>query len=294
VSEFLDYTLNGLSIGMVYAAVALSFVLIWRSTRILNFATGSMAMFTTYVAWSVLDRGANYWVAFAVALASGFVLGAVVERTVIRPVENKPPINAVIVTLGLFILFEALAGMIWGNSQSRSFRAPFSGIGYTVGSTHIAFAPFDLFIVVSVAITLLLLLLLFRYTALGLRMRAAAFEPLVARLQGVRVSRMLTLGWAMAGMAGSLAGVLVAPRILPLSPNYMDDVLVYSFAAAVLGGLDSPVGALIGGLVIGLARKYIGGYFGSSYEVDGALFILLVVLMVRPQGLFSRVTPRRV
>ena len=294
MSEFVDYTLNGLSIGMVYAAVALSLVLIWRSTRILNFATGSMAMFTTYLALSVLDRNFNYWIAFVVAIAAGFVLGAVVERTVIRPVEDKPPINAVIVTLGLFILLEAVTGMIWGNSQSRSFPAPFSNIGYAVGSTHVAFAPFDSYIVASVAMTLLLLLVLFRYTKLGLRMRAAAFEPLVARLQGVRVARMLTLGWAMAGMAGSLAGVLVGPRILPLSPNFMEDVLVYGFAAAVLGGLDSPIGALIGGLVIGLARKYVSGYLGSTYEIDGALLILIAVLMIRPQGLFSRVTPRRV
>jgi branched-chain amino acid transport system permease protein len=294
VRAFLDYTVNGLSIGMVYAAVALSLVLIWRSTRILNFATGSMAMFTTYIALSMLDHGYNYWIAFVVALASGFVLGAAIERTIIRPVENKPAINAVIVTLGLFILLEAIAGMIWGNSRTRSFQAPFSNIGYEVGGIHIAFAPFDLFIVASVAVTMVLLLLLFRATSLGLRMRAAAFEPTIARLQGVRVSRMLTLGWAFAGMAGSLAGVLVAPRILPLSPNYMDDVIVYGFAAAVLGGLDSPIGALIGGLVIGLARKYVGGYLGSTYEVVGALVILVAVLMVRPQGLFSRVTPRRV
>jgi branched-chain amino acid transport system permease protein len=294
VHQFVDYTLNGISLGMVYAAVALAFVLVWRSTRILNFAVGAMAMFTTYLALSLLDRGFNYWVAFVVALVSGLVLGAVVERTIIRPVENKPPINAVIVTLGLFVLLEAVTGMIWGSGGSRSFRAPFSGIGYAVGTTHVAFAPFDTFVVVSVAITMVLLLLLFRYTALGLRMRAAAFEPLIARLQGVRVSRMLTLGWALSGVAGSLAGVLVAPNILPLSPNYMDDVLVYGFAAAVLGGLDSPIGALVGGLVIGLARKYVGGYFGSTYEVVGALVILLVVLMVRPQGLFTRVSPRRV
>lgn len=291
---FFDYTLNGLSIGMVYAAIALALVLIWRSTRILNFATGSMAMFTTYIALSLLDHGYNYWLAFVVALASGLVLGAVVERTIIRPVENKPAINAVIVTLGLFILLEAVTGMIWGNSRTRSFRAPFSNIGFSVGSTHVAFAPFDLFIVASVAVTMLLLLVLFRSTALGLRMRAAAFEPVIARLQGVRVSRMLTLGWAFAGMAGSLAGVLVAPRILPLSPNYMEDVLVYGFAAAVLGGLDSPVGALIGGLIIGLARKYIDGYLGATYEIEGAFVILIAVLMIRPQGLFTRVTPRRV
>ncbi len=292
--EFLDYTLNGLSIGMVYAAVALSLVLIWRSTRILNFAAGSMAMFTTYLALSLLDRGFNYWIAFVAALLSGLVLGALVERVLIRPVENKPAINAVIVTLGLFILLEAVAGMIWGNSRARSFLAPFSGNGYSIGSVNLAFAPFDLFIVISVAVTMLSLLVLFRYTALGLRMRAAAFEPLVARLQGVRVSRLLTLGWALAAMAGSLAGVLVAPRVLPLSPNYMEDVVVYGFAAAVLGGLDSPIGALIGGLTIGLARKYVGGYIGSTYEVVGAFVILIAVLMVRPQGLFSRVAPRRV
>jgi branched-chain amino acid transport system permease protein len=294
VRQFVDYTLNGVSTGMVYAAFALSLVLIWRSTRILNFAAGSMAMFTSYIALTLLDRHASYWVAFVVALASGFVLGAVVERLIIRHVENKPPINAVIVTLGLFILLEAIAGMIWGNSRSRSFPGHFSGQGFLVGSTRIAFAPFDAFIVVSVTVVMVALLVLFRYTSLGLRMRAAAFEPLVARLQGVRVSRMLTLGWALASLAGSLAGVLVAPRILPLSPNYLEDVLVYGFTAAVLGGLDSPVGALIGGLVIGLTRSYVSGYVGTSYEVVGALAILIAVLMVRPEGLFSRMAARKV
>jgi branched-chain amino acid transport system permease protein len=253
-----------------------------------------MAMITSYVALSLLDRNANYWLALAVALASGFVLGAVVERLVIRHVENKPPINAVIVTLGLFIFLEAVAGMIWGNSRSRSFPAHFSGVGFKIGSTHVAFAPFDAFVVISVTIVMVALLVLFRYTTLGLRMRAAAFEPVVSRLQGVRVSQMLTLGWALATMAGSLAGVLVAPRILPLSPSYLQDVLVYGFTAAVLGGLDSPLGALIGGLVIGLTRVYVSGYIGTSYEVVGALAILVAVLMVRPEGLFSRVAARKV
>jgi branched-chain amino acid transport system permease protein len=294
VRQFVDYTLNGISVGMVYAAVALSLVLIWRSTRILNFAAGSMAMFTSYIALSLLDRNANYWLALAVALASGFVLGAVVERLIIRHVENKPPINAVIVTLGLFTVLEAIAGMIWGNTRSRSFPAHFSGVGFKVGSSRVAFAPFDAFIVVAVTTVMVALLVLFRYTTLGLRMRAAAFEPMVARLQGVRVSRMLTLGWALASMAGSLAGVLVAPRILPLSPSYLEDVLVYGFTAAVLGGLDSPVGALIGGLAIGLTRSYVSGYIGTSYEVVGALAILIAVLMIRPEGLFSRVAARKV
>jgi len=295
MQQFIDYTLNGLSTGMVYAAVALSLVLIWRSTRILNFAAGSMAMITTYLALSLLDRQVNYWVALMVALAGGFVLGAAVERVLVRPLANKPPINAVIVTLGVFVLLEALAGMIWGNSEARSFPAHFSGRGYSLGGTQVAFAPFDSFIVASVALVMLGLLGLFRYTSLGLQMRAAAFDPTVARLQGVRVNRMLTLGWAMAAAAGSLAGVLVAPGTLLLAgPNYMDDVLVFGFTAAVLGGLDSPVGALIGGLSIGLGRKYVSGYIGPTFEVVSALVILIAVLMVRPEGLFSRVEPRRV
>lgn len=292
--EFVNYTLNGLSVGMVYAAVALSLVLIWRSTRILNFASGAMAMLTSYIALSLVDRQLNYWIAFASALASGFILGAAVERLFIRPVENKPPINAVIVTLGLFILLEAIAGMIWGNSRSRSFPAHFSGAGYKVGSSQIAFAPFDAFIVVSVGLTMLALLALFRYTSLGLKMRASAFEPVVARLQGVRVNRMLSLGWGLASAAGSLAGVLVAPRSLPLSPNYMDVVLVYGFTGAVLGGLESPLGALIGGLIIGLSQGYVGAYINSTYEVVAALVVLVAVLMIRPSGLFSRTAPRRV
>jgi branched-chain amino acid transport system permease protein len=295
MQQFIDYTLNGLSTGMVYAAVALSLVLIWRSTRILNFAGGSMAMITTYVALSLVDRQVNYWIAFLVALLSGFVVGAVVERVLVRPVENKPPINAVIVTLGLFVLLEAVAGMVWGNSKARSFPAHFSGKGYSLGGSQVAFAPFDSFIVGSVALVMLGLLVLFQYTSLGLQMRAAAFEPTVARLQGVRVNRMLTLGWALAATAGSLAGVLVAPGTLLLAgPSYMEDVLVFGFTAAVLGGLDSPVGALIGGLVIGLGRKYVSGYIGTNFEVVSALVILIAVLMVRPEGLFSRVAPRRV
>jgi branched-chain amino acid transport system permease protein len=294
VRQFVDYTLNGVSNGMVYAALALALVLIWRSTRILNFAAGSMAMLSAYVALSLLDRNVSYWLALAAALVFGFVLGAVVERVIVRQVENKPPINAVIVTLGLFILMEAVAGMIWGNSRSRSFPGHFSGQGIKVGNTRVAFAPFDVFVVVSVIAVMALLLVLFRYTSLGLRMRAAAFDPVVARLQGVRVGQMLTLGWALASTAGALAGVLVAPRILPLSPSYLEEVLVYGFTAAVLGGLDSPIGALIGGLVIGLTRSYVSGYIGTTYEVVGALAVLIAVLMVRPEGLFNRVAARRI
>lgn len=292
MTRFFDLTLNGVTNGMIYALVALGLVLIWRATHVINFAQGAMAMFTTYLSLSLLDRSVGYWFAFAFALVAGLVFGAVVERLLVRPVESKPPINAVIVTLGLLILLEALAGAIWGG-QDRAFPAAFSQAGLKIGRTQLAFSRFDIFIVAAVFAVMLALLVLFQRSDLGLRMRASAFAPEVSRLLGVRVGRMLTLGWALASLAGSLAGVLVAPLVL-LFPNNMDTVLIFSFTAAIIGGLDSPVGALVGGLAVGLSLSYVGGYLGSSLETLGALAILLVVLMLRPEGIFSRAAPRRV
>ncbi|HVA59010.1 MAG TPA: branched-chain amino acid ABC transporter permease [Mycobacteriales bacterium] len=290
----LSETLNGLTYGMIYSAVALGLVLIYRSTRVVNFAQGGMAMFTTYLAVTVIDRGWNYWIAFAVALGSGLALGAIVERLLVRRVESKNPLNAVIVTIGLLILLESVAGMVWGGG-TRAFPAHFSIVGVGIGRHALAISRFDFFVIGAVLLVMLALVVLFRATSLGLRMRAAAFSPEVARLLGVRVGRMLTLGWALASLVGSLAGVLVAPKVF-LSPNMMDEILIFGFAAAVLGGLDSPVGALIGGLVLGLVTSYVGGWSvaGPSLEVLGALVVLVVVLMVRPQGLFSGLGQRRV
>ena len=277
---------------MVYAAMAMALVLIWRATRVVNFAQGAMAMFSTYVAVTVIEHGGNYLEALLVALAFGFVSGAVVERVLVRPVENKPPFNAVIVTLGLLILVEAGAAMIWGDSV-RSYPAHFSPTGIRVGSQRIALSPFDLYVIAAVLAVMAVLVVLFRFTSLGLRMRASAFEPEVARLLGIRVGRMLTLGWALAAVVGALAGVLVAPKVF-LDPNNMDNVLVYAFTAAIVGGLDSPVGALVGGLGMGLGLSYVGGYLGYSLETVGAFVILIGVLMVRPEGIFTTTTPRRV
>ncbi|MBV8219674.1 MAG: branched-chain amino acid ABC transporter permease, partial [Solirubrobacterales bacterium] len=225
-----------------------------------------------------------------------FIGGALVERLVVRPVENKPPLNAVIVTFGLLILLEAIAGMIWGEN-ARSLPAHFSIRGLHVGGTTIALAPFDIFVISSVVVVTILLAVLFRATNVGLRMRTAAFQPEVARLLGVRVGRMLTLGWALASLVGALAGVLVAPKLF-LSPSMMEAPLVYGFTAAVIGGLDSPAGAVVGGLLLGIALSYVGGYLGSSRGSDltslVALGILVVVLMVRPDGLFSGARMRRV
>ena len=264
---FVNHTLTGISSGMVYAAVALGLVLIWRSTQILNFAQGGMAMFTTYLASTLLEHSFGYWAAFVLALVAGLALGAATERVLIRPVESRSPIDAVIVAIGFLIFLEALAGAIW-SSNTRGFPAPFRQVGYVIGGHPVQFTRFDLFIVVSVLVLMGLILVLFRFTRTGLRMRASAFAPEVARLLGVRVNRMLTLGWALAAMAGALAGLFVAPEVF-LSPTYMDSILIYGFTAAIVGGLESPVGSLVGGLATGLILSYVGGYLGASFEAPG-------------------------
>ena len=290
--EFLQFTLSGIVFGMVYAAVALSLVLIWRGTRLLNYAQGGMAMFTTYVAIEVIYRTGSYWAGFVVALAAGIVLGAAFQLTVIRPTMNKPPLNGVIVTIGLLVLLEGLAGIFFGG-QYRSFPAAFSVTGLKIGTTPLGVSRFDVFTAAAVLVTTLALAVAFKYTAAGLRMRAAAFNATIARLSGIRVARVLTVGWALAGLIGALAGVLVSPSTF-LYPNSMDTIFVFGFTAAVIGGLDSPVGAVVGGLLLGIALSYVGGYLGSDLTAAVALGVLVVVLMIRPGGLFSAARVRRV
>jgi branched-chain amino acid transport system permease protein len=292
MNYFFVLTLTGVAAGMVYSALALALVLIWRATRVVNFAQGAMAMATTYVALAVIQATGNYWFGFIAALAAGLIMGAVAERAIVRWVENGPPLNAVILTLGLLLVLEAVVPMIWG-AQIRSFPAPFSIAATELGGTFIPLSPFNIFTIGVVLLLMVALLVLFRFTSLGLSMRAAAFAPEIARLLGVRVGRLLTFGWGLATVAGALAGLLVAPTLL-LYPNNMDAILVYGFTAAVLGGLDSPIGALVGGLSIGLALSYVGGYFGPDLETAGALAILIAILMVRPHGLFVHSAERRV
>jgi branched-chain amino acid transport system permease protein len=291
MSLFINITLDGLTQGLIFAALALSLVLIFRATKIINFAQGAMAMITTFIASSLLNRGLGYWWAFLMALAIGFLIGAVVERALIRPLEGKPELNPVIVTIGLVIVLEGLAGAVYGNS-SHGFPAAFSQSGLEVAHTKVAFSHFDVFITVAVLLLMAANLVLFRATTLGLRMRASAFAREVSRLLGVRVGRLLTLGWALAGVAGALAGLLTAPTS-SFGPYFMDLDLIYAFTAAVIGGLESPVGALVGGLITGLCISYVGGYLGSGLEPLGALVLLMVTLMARPQGIFAR-PPARV
>ncbi|HLK00664.1 MAG TPA: branched-chain amino acid ABC transporter permease [Streptosporangiaceae bacterium] len=294
--EFLQLTLSGIVFGMIYAAIALSLVLIWRGTRLLNFAQGGMAMFTTFVALEIVYKTHSYWLGFVVALAAGLALGAVTELTIIRPTLNKPELNSVIVTIGLLVLLEGLAGILYGG-QYRSFPTAFSQSGLHIGKTALGVGRDDVFVALAVLATTLILAVVFRYTSAGLRMRAAAFNATVARLAGIRVARVLTVGWALAGLLGALAGLLVSPSTY-LYPDSMDAIFVYGFTAAVLGGLDSPAGSVAGGVILGVGLNYVAGYVGggrgSDLESIAAMGLLVIVLMLRPAGLFAGAKTRRV
>jgi branched-chain amino acid transport system permease protein len=290
--EFLEFTLEGVSAGMIYAAIALSLVLIWRGTRVLNYAQGAMAMLTSYIALLVINASGNYWLGFVVALASGLALGAVIERSVIRPVTGKPPLNVVIVSIGLLISLEGLAGVLF-SSNNRSFPPAYSIDGLSIGTVALGITRNDIFTAVAVLAAAGIFALIFRYTSVGLQLRATAFNARVARLLGVRVGRMLTLGWALAGLLGALAGMLVTPSTF-LNPNSMDIIFVLGFTSAVIGGLESPVGAVAGGLILGIVLSYAGGYLGSQVVNLFGLAALVLVLMLRPNGLFSAASARRV
>ena len=292
MGRFLFLTFNGLSFGAVYSAVALALVLIWRTTRVLNFAQGAMATATAYVAISTTQATHSYWWGFVAALAAGFVLGAIVQLTAFRTAEHGSPLNTIVIGVGLLILIEAAVGMIYG-AANRDFPPAFSTKTYSVGKTAL-FSNQNIFTVCSVLGLMLALAALLTWTPSGLRMRAAAFAPEVARLLGVRVGRMLTLGWALAGLVGALAGLLVIPTGLGLYPQAMDGVFVLGFVGAVVGGLESPVGAVVGGVLTGLALSYASGYVGSDITQLAALVLLVVVLLARPNGLFAKAPARRV
>lgn len=294
MDRFVFLTFDGLSRGAVYAAFALALVLIWRGARIVNFAQGAMAVATVYAAYSVTSATGSYWLGFGAALLCGLALGVVVERGVMRFVGggHAAPLNAVIVALGLVLVIQAVLGMVYGN-EYRPAEAPFSRTAFTVGG--LAFlSRYDIFVFAAVVALMVGLALLFTRTPVGLRLRAAAFAPEVSRLLGVNVAGMRTLAWALASAVGALAAMLVIPTGLGLHPTSMDLVFVTAFTAAVVGGLDSPLGAVAGGLAVGLLLSYVSGYAGAEMTPVAVLLLLLAVLLVRPSGLFSGVAARRI
>jgi branched-chain amino acid transport system permease protein len=293
MSDFLQQVVSGIATGGIYASLALALVLIYRAMGLINFAQGEFAMFTAFICWSLLQTfDLPYGVAVLVAVLLGAAGAFAIERLVVRPFERGSPLVIIIVTLALFEITNSLAGWLWGYSP-RSFPSPFAARPLDIGGILITVQ--DIAVIVVSLLTLVLLYLLFNRTKLGLAMRAAALYPEMSALLGVRTGLMLGLGWALATAVGSVSGILVAPRIL-LEPNMMQSVIIYAFAAAVLGGIDSPIGAVIGGLALGVALALIGAYIPGLADLRLALSLLLIVvlLVVRPSGLFGQHQARRV
>ena len=293
MAQFWQQVISGLASGGIYGSLALALVLIYRATRVINFAQGEMATFATYVAWTLIDHGFPYWGAFFATLAIAFVGGVAIERTLIRPVESAPPLTVVILTIGLLVGINGATSWIWGGA-ARRFPSPFRQEPFHVGG--VAISPQDLGVIGVSFVTVLALWLFFRSTKTGLALRAAAVNPGESRYVGIRVGWMLALGWGIASVLGAVAGLMVAPSLF-LDPNMMQSVLLYAFAAAVLGGIDSPIGAVVGGLVLGVLLNLLGTYIGAvggELRLAVALAVILAVLLVRPAGLFGRTAVRRV
>ena len=298
-ADFMQQVVSGLAAGGVYALLALALVIIHRSTGVINFAQGEMATLSTYIAWNLtVNHGWSYWPAFVATLAISFIGGVGIHRVVIRPVERGNVLRIVIVTIGLLVGINGFVIWKWGG-EPQQLQSPFGTNTYDVGGVVIAANDIG---TIAVALAIVVLLwALFQFTKVGLDLRAAAVNPEEARLVGVRVTWMLALGWGLAALLGAVAGMLTAPAV-GLDPNMMAPVLIYAFAAAILGGIDSPLGAVVGGLVLGVLLNmlsYLSQYgafdwFTEELRLPTALLIILVVLLVRPQGIFGRPELKRV
>ena len=284
MQTFLHQSLSGLANGGIYASLALALVMIYQTTHHVNFAQGEMAMFSTYIAWAMINAGLPYWGAFGLTLAVSFIGGVAIERVIIRPVERAPVLTVVSVFVGLLLILNSLAGWIFGYTI-KSFPSPFPSTAWC-GSKYIS--PQEVGMIVVTLAVLILVFLFFRFTPLGLAMRAAAQNPVSSRLVGIRVGWMLAFGWGLAGAIGALAGMMAAP-IVYLEPNMMSGIMLYGFAAALLGGIDNPWGAALGGFLVGVLENIAGAYVvGTELKFTVALVIIVGVLVFRPAGLFGR------
>ncbi len=280
----------GVATGGIYASLALALVMIYQATHHVNFAQGEMATFSTYIALTLIQAGLPYWAAFAVTVAVSFAIGVAVERLLMRPVQHAPVLTHVGVFIGLLLIVGNLTGWVFGYT-TKVFPSPFESeglllgglvSGHELGSTAVTLA------------VLILVYLFFRHTTLGLAMRAAAYNPASSRLVGIRVGWMLALGWGLAAALGAAAGMMVAPVVF-LDPTMMAGILLYAFAGALLGGIDNPMGAVVGGFAVGVLENLAGAYVvGTELKLTVALAIIIGVLVVRPSGLFGRVVLSRV
>jgi branched-chain amino acid transport system permease protein len=295
--KFITAILTSLATGSIYALMSTALVLVWRSTRVINFAQAGQAVLTTYIGYEVIVRSGSYWIGLIAAIISGAVIGAVIDRFFMRPIFKRVTtgpivmIAPVVATLGLLGIIQAIIGFKWGLSY-QTIAAPVSTDGYRVFGSVIAFSPFNLMVLVSVTITMILLTMLFQKTNIGLTLRASAHSPEIAKLSGIKVDGVRTLGWALAGAAGGLAGMLFVPSAY-LYPNAMDVLLVFGFIAAVIGGLDSLFGAVAGAMILGFAINFATAYISSKLVFPMAFIILILVLLIKPGGIFSAQKSRK-
>ena len=290
MDAFIHQLLAGLATGGIYASVALALVMIYQATHHINFAQGEMAMFSTFIAWSLMQSGLPYWAAFVATVVLSFILAAVVEFAVIRPMHDKPVLSVVVVFIGLLVIFHSLAGWLFGYTI-KQFPSPFPSDAWFSSSMMSAHEVGAIFVTLCVVA---LLFSFFRFTPLGLAMRAAAQNAASSRLVGINVGRMLMLGWGLAGAIGAVAGMMVAPVVF-LDPHMMSGVLLYAFAGALIGGIDNPVGAVLGGFIVGVLENLIGTYVvGTELKLSVALVLIVGVLIVKPSGLMGRTIVTRV
>ena len=293
VVDLIQQIVSGIAFGGVYASVALALVLIYRAMDVANFAQGEMAMFSTFIAYTLLTAfHLPYFVVFPLTVAIAFAGGVLIERVIVRPFEGKPVLTLVIVTIALFFTINGLAGLIWGYIL-KDFPSPFPVEPIVVAGVYIG--QQDLGVLAVVLVMLAIVFVFFRFTKIGLGMRAAALYPESSQLVGVRVSWMLALGWGLAAAVGAAAGMMIAP-ITFLDPNFMQSILLFAFAGAVLGGIESPLGAVIGGLLVGVLLALVGTYLpaGQNLRIPFALVVIVAVLLIRPAGLIGRATVKRV
>jgi branched-chain amino acid transport system permease protein len=295
VQQFFQQVVAGLADGAIYASLALALVLIYRATHVINFAQGEMGMFATYIAWSLItNHGFSYWAAFALTLVIAFFGGVLVQETVIRPLHRGGELTVVMATVALLVILNGLASWIWG-PEEKILPSPFPNGSWDIGGVQISEQNVG---VIGVVIGCVIVLwLFFRFTKLGLALRASAINPQASRLLGVRVPLMLSIGWGFAAVLSAIAGLMAAPALFVFTPNFMQVILIYAFAAAVLGGIDSPVGAIVGGLALGVTINLLGTYVDfvtAEMQLPVALVILLAVLILRPGGLLGTVAVRRV
>ena len=290
MDQLLNQIFAGLATGGIYASVALSLVMIYQATQLVNFAQGEMAMFSTYIAWALIQAGLPYWGAFVLTVGVSFLLGVAIQYLLLQRIRGQPVLALVVVFIGLLVIFNSIAGWIF-TYTIKVFPSPFPAeppFGQHYVSAHELGAT---------AVTLVLIAVLwafFRFTSLGLAMRAVAQNPVSSRLVGIRVGQMLALGWGLAAAVGSVAGMMAAPIVF-LDPNMMSGILLYAFAAALLGGIDSPGGAVFGGFLVGVLENLLGAFVvGNELKLVVALVIIVGVLLVRPSGIFGSVQVTRV